>query len=220
MTDRPYFASYYRWLVASQILQVHLQARRVLDVGCDDASFLQRSSAALRAGVDLAPRARPSAEIEIIRADARKLPVLKGCFDCILAFDVLEHIEHDRAVMHELLRVLTHDGTLWFSTPAHATTFYPRFIHPYANYAFGHVRNGYTTAQLHSLLPDQSWQIDLVYWNEPWLRAAFVPLHILDRIAPSVADMGVRWCFAADRARTDGRHGHIFGRITKKSSDL
>lgn len=220
MIDRPYFASYYRWLVASKILQVNLQAQRVLDVGCDDASFLQRSSAALRAGVDLAPRARPTAEIEIIQADARKLPVLEGCVDCILAFDVLEHIEHDRAVMHDLLRVLAPAGTLWFSTPARATTFYPRFIHPYANYAFGHVRNGYTEAQLHSLLPDESWQIDLFYWNEPWLRAMFVPLHLLDRVAPRMADAGVRWCFAADRSWADGPRGHLFGRISRKSSKI
>lgn len=220
MIDRPYFASYYRWLVASQILQVNLQARRVLDVGCDDASFLQRSSATLRAGVDLAPRARPTAEIEIIQADARSLPVLDSCFDCILAFDVLEHIEHDRAVMHELLRVLTQDGALWFSTPARSTTFYPRFIHPYANSAFGHVRNGYTESQIRSLLPDQCWQLDLFYWNEPWLRAAFVPLHLLDRIAPSIADTCVRWSFVADGLSSAGVHGHLFGRITRKSSDL
>jgi SAM-dependent methyltransferase len=216
MTERPYFASYYRWLVASQRLRIDLAGARLLDVGCDDASFLGRGSAALRVGVDLAPRARPQNGIEIVRADARRLPVLRDAFDCILAFDVLEHIEHDRIVMSELLRVLAPGGTLWFSTPARDTQFWPPFIHAYANRAFGHVRNGYTVEQFRALLSaDDSLRLELFHWNEPLLRAAFVPLHILDRLAPALADRCVRWCFTLDSLRPDGRRGHLFGKITR-----
>lgn len=216
MTNRPYFASYYRWIVASQRLRVDLSAARLLDVGCDDASFLGRSSARLRVGVDLMPRARAESGIEIVRADARRLPMLQGAFDCILLFDVLEHVEHDRAVMHELLRVLAPGGTLWLSTPARDTRFWPKFIHPYANYAFGHVRNGYTPEQLRALLPDERWRMDLFYWNEPLLRAAFVPLHLADRLAPALADRATRWCFALDSRWPEGKHGHLFGRVTAR----
>jgi SAM-dependent methyltransferase len=216
MTARPYFASYYRWLVASRRLGVDLSGPRVLDVGTDDANFLGRSRAGLRVGVDLAPRARPQPGIELLRADARRLPLLGGSFDTILAFDVLEHIEDDRAVMREMLRVLAPGGALWLSTPARDTRFWPRFIHPYANYAFGHVRNGYTPGQLRGLLPrGGEWRMDLFFWDEPLLRAAFVPLHLLDRLAAPLADRLTRWCFALDSRRADGRRGHLFGCVRR-----
>jgi SAM-dependent methyltransferase len=216
MTVRPYFASYYRWLVASRRLGVDLSGPRVLDVGTDDANFLGRSGAGLRVGVDLAPRARPQPGIELLRADARQLPLLRGSFDAILAFDVLEHIEDDRAVMREMLRALAPGGTLWLSTPARDTRFWPRFIHPYANYAFGHVRNGYTPGQLRALLPPgDEWRLELFFWDEPLLRAAFVPLHLLDRLAPPLADRLTRWCFALDSWRAAGRRGHLFGSVRR-----
>ncbi len=216
-STRPYFASYYRWLVASQRLGVDLTACRVLDVGTDDATFLRRSSAALRVGVDLAPRARSHDAIEIIRADARALPVLDGSFDCVLAFDVLEHIEDDRSVMREMLRVLSPHGTLWFSTPARDTIFWPRLMHPYANRVFGHVRNGYTVDQLISLIPDkENWHIDMFFWNEPLLRTTFGALHVLDRLIPLVADVCTRQCYRFDQQYADGERGHIFGYIRRR----
>lgn len=215
MNQRPYFASYYRWLVAQQLLGVSLSARRVLDVGCDDANFLERSSAPLRVGVDLAPRTALHGGIKLVRADARALPVLAESFDCILAFDVLEHIEHDRAVMREMLRVLAPGGTLWLSTPASDTRFWPPFIHPYANSVFGHVRNGYAPKELRALVGEGDWHVELFYWSEPLLRAAFVPLHLLDRLAPPLAAALTRWCFALDSRRSDNSGGHVFGRIMR-----
>lgn len=218
---RPYFASYYRWLVASRRLGVELNSSRILDVGCDDANFLGRADADLRVGVDLAPRARPGPDVEIVRADARQLPLIDESFSCILAFDVLEHIEHDGAVMRELTRVLAPGGVLWFSTPARDTTFWPSFIHPYANAAFGHVRNGYTPEQIRALLPnDEKLRLESFYWDEPLLRAAFVPLHALDRLAPTLADLCTRWCFALDSRRPNGARGHVFGRVTKMMGTL
>jgi SAM-dependent methyltransferase len=173
----------------------------------------------LRVGVDLAPRARPEPGIELLRADATQLPLLGGSFDAILAFDVLEHIEADRAVMREMLRVLAPAGTIWLSTPARATRFWPCFIHPYANRAFGHVRNGYTPDQLRALLPESSeWRMELFFWDEPLLRAAFVPLHLLDRFAPPLADRLTRWCFALDRLRPDGPRGHLFGSVRRAAT--
>jgi SAM-dependent methyltransferase len=212
--SRPYFASYYRWLVASHALNVNLDGARVLDVGCDDASFLGRSAAAVRVGVDLAPRLLPHDGITVVRADARALPMIGRSFDCILAFDILEHIEEDHLVMRQLLRILEPGGTIWFSTPAVDTVLHPAFLHPYANRAFGHVRNGYTPEQVQALIPaGEDVTVDMFYWDEPWLRAGFVPLHLLDRLLPALADQCVRWIYRLDARRSDGRRGHLFGRI-------
>lgn len=214
---RPYFASYYRWLVASQRLKLDLRARRVLDVGCNDGGFLRRSTAPLRVGVDLRPKIARAKDLDVVCADARKLPMQPASFDCILAFDVLEHIEHDRVVMREMLRLLAPDGTLWLSTPARNAEFWPPFVQPYANWAFGHVRNGYTHEELRALLPDDRWEMQLFYWDEPLLRTAFVPLHVIDRLAPPLADRLTRLCFAIDSHYPQGHRGHVFGRVRHRA---
>jgi SAM-dependent methyltransferase len=215
--ERQYFASYYRWLVASRRLGVELGGPRVLDVGCDDASFLEQSPAGLRVGVDMAPRARPQAGIEIVRTDARRLPLVRGSFNCILAFDVLEHIEDDRAVMREMLGALAPAGTLWISTPALGYSMFPGFLTPYTNRIFGHVRNGYTPADLRALIPDhQCWQLDYFYWNEPLLRLGFAPLHALNRAAPTLAAMATRGCYWIDRHFAQGHSGHLFAMVRQR----
>lgn len=211
---RPYFAAYYRWLVIHHHLVSPDRAARLLDVGCDDASILRHLPAGLRLGVDMHPRWQPNGDTALVRAHAAQLPLLDSRFDRVLAFDVLEHIENDRAVMHDMLRVLTPDGVLWFSTPARDTRMVPWFITPYTNRSFGHVRNGYTPAELRALLPNQSaWHFDYFYWNEPYLRAGFVVLHVLDRLLPALADQLTRACYTLDRRVSQGTHGHIFGSI-------
>jgi SAM-dependent methyltransferase len=212
-----HFASYYRWLVASSRLGVDLSGPRVLDVGCDDASFLGRSHAGLRVGVDMAPRARPHGGIEIVQTDARKLPLVRGSFDCILAFDVLEHIEDDRAVMCELLRALAPGGTLWISTPALGYRMIPGFLTPYTNRSFGHVRNGYTPDELQALIPDRErWVFEYFFWNEPLLRLGFAPLHALNLAAPALAARATRICYQIDRHLVQGQHGHVFATVRQR----
>jgi SAM-dependent methyltransferase len=215
-SGRQYFASLYRWLVASRHLGVDLSGPRVLDVGCDDANFLGRGGAKLRVGVDMAPRARPQGGIEIVRADARRLPIVAGGFDCILCFDVLEHIEDHRAVMREMLGALAPHGTLWISTPARGYRMYPATLTPYTNRIFGHVRNGYSASDLQSLIPGQGgWAFDYFYWNEPLLRLGFAPMHLLHRVAPDAAAYVTRALFQLDRRFANGQHGHLFATIRR-----
>ena len=216
-----YFASYYRWLVASRRLGVDLTGPRILDVGCDDANFLGRSAAGLRVGVDMAPRARPRGGVEIVRADARRLPIAAGGFDCILCFDVLEHIEDDRAVMREMLSALAPHGTIWLSTPARGYRMFPATLTPYTNRIFGHVRNGYTAADLQGLIPNPAgWTLDYFYWNEPLLRLGFAPMHVLNQIAPELAASATRALFQLDRRLANGRRGHIFATIRRRAPGM
>lgn len=54
----------------------------------------------------------------VISSDALALPFKDGCFDRIVASEVLEHISDDIAVLHELARVLRPGGTIAVSLPA------------------------------------------------------------------------------------------------------
>ena len=56
--------------------------------------------------------------LDVIRADARELPVRSGSMDLVTAFDILEHIEEDYLAAAEICRVLSHGGTALIAVPA------------------------------------------------------------------------------------------------------
>ena len=56
--------------------------------------------------------------VDVIRGDARELPVRTGSMDLVIAFDVLEHIEEDHLAAAEITRALRPGGTALISVPA------------------------------------------------------------------------------------------------------
>ena len=63
--------------------------------------------------------ARVRTKAQLVRASVERLP-FRGEFDLIGAFDVLEHIEDDRAAFRRLRRLLTPGGYLVLTVPASA----------------------------------------------------------------------------------------------------
>jgi SAM-dependent methyltransferase len=209
-----YFATLYRWLVIRDQLDMPSHPLRILDVGCHDSFILRQLSTDIRIGVDLEPHPLPDKELVLMRASAQQLPFLQESFECILAFDILEHIENDRTALQEILRVLAPNGTLWFSTPSIGMRMYPWFFTDYTNKKFGHMRNGYTPEQIQALLPDaQNWQVECFYWNEPAFRLLFSTLYVLAIGMPRLANWIVTYCYHIDRRFANGTAGHIFGAI-------
>lgn len=56
--------------------------------------------------------------IDVLRADARELPLRTGSVDLVTAFDILEHIEEDYLATAEITRVLRPGGTALIAVPA------------------------------------------------------------------------------------------------------
>lgn len=56
--------------------------------------------------------------IDVVRGDARELPVRSGSVDLVTAFDVLEHIEEDYLAAAEVTRALRPGGTALIAVPA------------------------------------------------------------------------------------------------------
>jgi len=56
--------------------------------------------------------------LDVVRADARCLPFSSASLDLVVAFDVLEHIEDDRAALAQWVSWLRQGGTLVLSVPA------------------------------------------------------------------------------------------------------
>jgi len=137
------------WFVARRKLIVALaeryapEARRIVEVGCGTGNVLgalYASRSWTRAvGVDLYPRglelARRTmpAAVELFQADARAIPV-REAFDLAGAFDVLEHIVEDDAVIGSIRDALVDNGIFLAAVPQHPS------LWSVADDVAGHVR--------------------------------------------------------------------------------
>jgi SAM-dependent methyltransferase len=113
-----------------------------------------------------------------VAADGLALPFPDGCFDKVVAAEVLEHVRDDAGALRELVRVLRAGGCLAVTVPR----WYPEVINwalskDYHNVPGGHVRI-YTRSQLARRLRDagvvpyrshHAHALHSPYW---WLRCA------------------------------------------------
>ena len=98
--------------------------RRILDVGAGGGML---ASAMTQLGQVTAMEGAPEALAHLVRRVG--LTVVPGflpspdlspeSFDLVTSFDVLEHIEDDRAALHEIRQVLKPGGVLMVTVPAH-----------------------------------------------------------------------------------------------------
>jgi ubiquinone/menaquinone biosynthesis C-methylase UbiE len=100
------------------------QGKHCLDIGCAVGYGTGRLAevAANVVGIDYSTDALSEAkknfsEIRFTQADCRFLPFPDGCFDCITAFEILEHVSETEQTLKEWARVLKTNGRLVLSVP-------------------------------------------------------------------------------------------------------
>jgi SAM-dependent methyltransferase len=111
-----------------QVLRSYFpNARNMLEIGCGTGFVLRgvtqempelgaSGSEIHLEGLSFATQRLPGANL--FQMDARSIPY-ENEFDVIGAFDVLEHIEQDRLVLHEIHRALKPGGGAIFTVPQH-----------------------------------------------------------------------------------------------------
>jgi SAM-dependent methyltransferase len=103
------------------------QMQRYLEIGCGTGFVLSAVAAAyptsaltgseiFSAGLPFAAARVP--HVELLQMDARSIPYMKH-FDVVGAFDVLEHIREDDAVLHAIHCALRRGGGLVLTVPQH-----------------------------------------------------------------------------------------------------
>jgi SAM-dependent methyltransferase len=108
---------------------------------------------------EAAVRIARSRQVDVMRADARELPVASNAFDLITAFDVLEHIDEDYLVTAEIARALKPGGTALIAVPCDMALWSAH------DEACGHVRR-YTRATLTDVVAKADLTIDRLWsWN-------------------------------------------------------
>jgi SAM-dependent methyltransferase len=135
-------------------------ARNLLEVGCGTGFVLAGIAAAFpalklaaseAASEGLAFSAARAPGASLMQMDARRIP-FRGEFDVVGAFDVIEHIEDDRAVLAELSAAAVPGGGVLISVPQH-----PKMWSEYDVRA-GHVRR-YRARELRSMTKEAGLEI-------------------------------------------------------------
>jgi SAM-dependent methyltransferase len=119
--------------------EVRPRRPRILDIGCGPGNTIRRF---LRAGdvygfdysLDSLAFARTKGIKNVFSGDSVALPIASGAFDCVIALDVLEHVEDDARLLREIVRVLRPGGLFFITVPAFMA------LWRYHDEAYGHFR--------------------------------------------------------------------------------
>jgi len=156
---------------------------RVLEIGCGDGNVLRVlervCASGLVVGMDLYREglryAQTRVHCPLIQGDVTSSP-LKGSFRLIGIFDVLEHVPDDAHLLREIWKLLSEDGALLITVPAHTR------LWSYFDEVSGHCRR-YEPEELRIRLEDAGYHIEFL---TPYM-AALKPLMWLNRRIQSKA---------------------------------
>ena len=143
---------------------------RFLDVGCGTGATLDELSRRGEVvGVDVEPLAlafcRERGHARLVCASAAALPFGANTFGAVVALDVLEHIEGDRAALSEIGRVLQPGGLLYLTVPAYSALWSAHDV------ALMHHRR-YVSKEIAALLTDTGLSIEHLTYTVSFLLPA------------------------------------------------
>lgn len=109
------------WSIARDwISAVYPSTAKVLDVGCFSGDFLDlHGNNYQKYGIEIHPLAKKrlaTRGIELVGTDIDALYDMRQTFDCITAFDIIEHIESPKKFLSQCLEALTSAGHILVST--------------------------------------------------------------------------------------------------------
>ena len=91
--------------------------KSILDVGCFDGGFLEGFGDAYKLfGIEIHPQARLRAVAKGVSMAGTDFSKITGQFDCITAFDVIEHVENPAFFLSQCLEAVRSGGYILIST--------------------------------------------------------------------------------------------------------
>lgn len=163
-----------RWQAMKKVLK-----RQIKDAGClvDIGGFDGYISANIAKGyknlkiivIDLDIQGLKKAKnngLKTFCASALNLPIKDTSVEAVLCFDILEHVEEDERIFQEVFRILKPGGKFFITTPFENGVTFPFSSKEQTikiNKSFGHVRMGYSLAQLKSLCA--KFDLKVIYQN-------------------------------------------------------
>ena len=155
-----------RYLLRRARVLAHIrrfQPSEVLEIGCGAGALLHELDALgyQCTALEMSPEARELAD-ELARSAGRRIHILgepqadwNGRFPLLMAFEVLEHIEHDLEALRTWRTWMPRGGSLLLSVPAHMSKWNP------ADVWAGHLRR-YERAPMIDLLHKAGFEVQIV----------------------------------------------------------
>jgi SAM-dependent methyltransferase len=173
------------------------QGGRVIDFGGFDglmATQLRTWGAAEVIVLDLNMQGVLSARqrgLSAILGSASEAPFASGSADAVFCLDMIEHVNQDRSVIQEIARVLRPGGRVLLTTTSDDFHL-PLVSRQWLNRLWGHVRNGYSDADLKDLCASAGLKIIRRgrYFNT--LSRLFYSLFFIYRFPPFVPGLKLR----------------------------
>jgi SAM-dependent methyltransferase len=211
--------SYYRWVLTTAFWPDECQTTRILDLGCHNGFWLHQQPRGCRArvGCDLEPVALYS-DIQYVKCDARRLPFAAGSFDLCTAWDVLEHVPDDQAMLGELSRVLRRGGHAKLSVPHKHIAVFPPFLTPWLHRRWQHsLRTGYTASEIQYLASANGFgECRVTALRAPWFRSLYLVASLVWRLSPPAGRRLVAAIARRDAAARRGPSGLLFVELQKR----
>ncbi len=171
---------------------------RILDLGCGTGRNLELLAefGEVRGVEPAGPalehcRARGLGEDVVVPGSASAIPFPDASFDLVTAFDVLEHLDDDRAGLAEIRRVLRPGGRLLLTVPAY------RFLWSVHDEALGH-RRRYVASEVHALLNGAGFSVLRRTYAISFALPGIIAYRVAQGLLPSVAGRGVSYVEVPD----------------------
>lgn len=182
-TDHFWFVGTRRVIVdcLERALGDSLEGAFVLDVGCGTGFTLTQLPDGVRAlGLDCSPTAleyaqRRGTSAGLLQGMAGDLPVGTGGCDAVLALDVLEHLDDDRAAAAEIARVLRPGGVAVITVPAY------RFLWSSHDETLEHKRR-YRLPEITEVLRDTGLQVEFASYYNTWLFPLVAAVRLSEKL--------------------------------------
>lgn len=181
---------------------------RILDVGCGTGTMLTYLARyGVAEGIDMDEDAiqycHQRGLTRVSQAGADRLPFADGTFGLVTALDVIEHIDDDRAALHEVLRVLSPGGSFLVAVPAY------RFLWGRQDDINLHKRR-YVARELRQRLASTGFEVVRLSYINAVLFPAIAAVRLVRHLLPKPENVKSDFTFPAPRP-LNFLLGHVFG---------